>query len=1108
MPASPLRYQLLAEILSSLEAESHRFGVDQHLRWQELLSRLPEDLPPEGLREVLCPLIAGNEAEQEQFGALFRQCLERVQAIQLSPTPQVTVREEAEQHRPGPKNRLRWLLPALLLLAGLGWLKCPEEEDATLTVIPQEQLAAGEGVAAPAPDTAFLQKELPYPLDYPHDIRSLAVEPPSYASELFRRYHWLIKSTLLLLLAALLWTLLRWREQRRRKLIAELDTRVRPPYIWNIRIKDLDAPELGEDFTSVLNRLRRRTGDESYYLDIPRTIAETVRRAGFAALSYGQHTRPPEYLLLIDRQGAANHRAQLFDTLCQSFRDNGVHVDRFFFDGDLRSCRSEAFPDGLSLQELQHKHPASRLLILSNGYQLLSPLSGQLSKWTEILRRWKQRTLLSPTPTDSWGRREARLGELFILLPASLQALGFLVEELDAGEEVRPDAWRQTVGDAPARPIELQGGLIATLRDYYSEELLQWIAACAVYPSLHYDLTRYLGGRLGLTVSIAHLMELSRLPWFAQGKIPGEARAVLLDYLEREHPGVLLATRQALHELLQQNQPPADSLAYEEFRMSAALNEWLITKDKQRKKALEQEVAGLLDKGVEADFTVVKYLDRERSPLDFVVPDAWKKYLHRGGHRALGFRDIWRDLLRWALPLWLLAAGLAFAWWQPPTLHCAGALTPYKEMNLCLDSEEDEVLYREFLLRDSIDQGYLPTFALPFPDLARPSLDSMRRMYRANTAVALYNRALPYARSAVRLQAAGDEATARVQKDSACLFFERGLAFDSSNYDLKQAGAWCKGPLTPALPSDTSGNSGPASNSSTTTVLTPALPSDTSGNSEPASNSSTTTVLTPALPSDTSGNSVVNPGSGRAYPPGFEYLAADMVRIPGGEFDRGDLFGDGDSDEKPVHRVRVNSFYLSRYEVTQAQWKAVMGDNPSSFKGCDNCPVESVSWNEAQEYLKRLNQRTGGNFRLPTEAEWEYAAREKGRKVRFGNGKDIADPREMNFDGSKDYKKSYSVAGEYREKTVPVNSFAPNALGLYNMSGNVWEWCSDWYGSDYYRQFEGRTADNPKGPASGKYRVCRGGSWYNAPFGCRAAGRDGDTPDGRRISLGFRLAQD
>ena len=218
----------------------------------------------------------------------------------------------------------------------------------------------------------------------------------------------------------------------------------------------------------------------------------------------------------------------------------------------------------------------------------------------------------------------------------------------------------------------------------------------------------------------------------------------------------------------------------------------------------------------------------------------------------------------------------------------------------------------------------------------------------------------------------------------------------------------------------------------------------------------------------------------------------------------GDTFGDGDASEKPIHKVTVPDFHLCKYPVTQAQWKKIMGDNPAHFKG-DDLPVEQVSWDHAQAFLKKLNAKTGQEYRLPSEAEWEYAAREGGKKVRFGNGKDIADPKEMNFDGTKEYKEPYSAIGEYREKTTPVSQFKPNALGLHDMSGNVWEWCQDVWHEDYKGAPNDGTAWEQGGDST--RRVVRGGSWLNIPLDCRAAFRSRFDTDFRGIVSGFRLAR-
>jgi formylglycine-generating enzyme required for sulfatase activity len=224
-------------------------------------------------------------------------------------------------------------------------------------------------------------------------------------------------------------------------------------------------------------------------------------------------------------------------------------------------------------------------------------------------------------------------------------------------------------------------------------------------------------------------------------------------------------------------------------------------------------------------------------------------------------------------------------------------------------------------------------------------------------------------------------------------------------------------------------------------------------------------------------------------------FASQMKYISSGTFQMGS--NDGESDEKPTHSVTLSSFYMSQYEVTQKQWRDIMGTNPSYFKDCDNCPVEQVSWNEIQDFLQKLNTKTGKNYRLPTEAEWEYACR-AGTTTTFNTGDNLTTA-QANYDGNYPWK-NYPK-GEYRQKTTPVDSFSPNAWGLYDMHGNVWEWCSDWYGS-----YSSGAVTNPKGPSTGTNRVLRGGSWDYYAVSCRSADRLSDTPDDRSNSYGFRIA--
>jgi eukaryotic-like serine/threonine-protein kinase len=236
-------------------------------------------------------------------------------------------------------------------------------------------------------------------------------------------------------------------------------------------------------------------------------------------------------------------------------------------------------------------------------------------------------------------------------------------------------------------------------------------------------------------------------------------------------------------------------------------------------------------------------------------------------------------------------------------------------------------------------------------------------------------------------------------------------------------------------------------------------------------------------------------------PTSIAKLVSDMVSIPGGSFMMGCSPGDDmcRDEESPRHRVTLSAFKLGKFEVTQAQWQAVMNNNPSHFKNCDNCPVENVNWNDAQEFIVKLNQITGKRFRLPTEAEWEYAAR-GGTNTRFYTGNCLS-TQQANYHGN--YPASGCSTGNYREKTLPVGSFSSNGFGLYDMHGNVWEWCSDWYGA--YRR---GSQTNPRGSSTGAYRVFRGGSWYYDAQYCRVSNRLRRRPADRFDYLGFRLAHD
>jgi formylglycine-generating enzyme required for sulfatase activity len=224
----------------------------------------------------------------------------------------------------------------------------------------------------------------------------------------------------------------------------------------------------------------------------------------------------------------------------------------------------------------------------------------------------------------------------------------------------------------------------------------------------------------------------------------------------------------------------------------------------------------------------------------------------------------------------------------------------------------------------------------------------------------------------------------------------------------------------------------------------------------------------------------------------------EFVYVPAGNFEMGcggSCAGQCDADEKPAHRVQLGGFWLAKTTVTQGQWQKVMGGNPAYFKKGDDYPVEQVSWDDSQEFIRRLNAQSGVNYRLPTEAEWEYACRAGGKELAYGTE-------------SGDLISSAANTSEAGiGSTTPVGKYRPNALGLYDMSGNVWQWVQDSYTQYGSSEYAALGAVDPVQNRSGADRVFRGGGWHGDAESARCSYRDYFAPSRRLVSLGFRLAR-
>ncbi|NJL47281.1 MAG: SUMF1/EgtB/PvdO family nonheme iron enzyme [Leptolyngbyaceae cyanobacterium SM2_5_2] len=255
---------------------------------------------------------------------------------------------------------------------------------------------------------------------------------------------------------------------------------------------------------------------------------------------------------------------------------------------------------------------------------------------------------------------------------------------------------------------------------------------------------------------------------------------------------------------------------------------------------------------------------------------------------------------------------------------------------------------------------------------------------------------------------------------------------------------------------------------------------------------------------------LVNPPKTHTVPLG-ENVALTLVYMPGGTFLMGSPEGEGYSVEKPQHEVSIEAFWLGQFPVTQAQYEAVIGRNPATFRLGDNHPVETVSWRDAVAFCERLTELTKLESRLPSEAEWEYACRAgTPTPTPFHTGPtittDLANYRGTDWDyGGQIYSGAYGPGphGIFRQQTTPVGQFLPNAFGLYDMHGNVWEWCAD----HYHESYEGAPTTSTPWLSSDEnsFRLLRGGSWFDPPDFCRSAYRYRISPDYRAYHFGFRV---
>lgn len=939
-----------------------------------------------------------------------------------------------------------------------------------------------------------------------------------------------LRVLLLLLLLALGLGLWKWWQKRLKK---EEDTVLKterpqvPPFTWELNLQATENVRWTDAFYLIANQLRRRSESERWFLNIPKTIQKSIEKGGLIKFQFKAGTQSNDYLVLLDINHSRNHRALLYDLIIKQLAAHQVHVERFYYNRDLRLCWNEQYPEGIRIADVQHRFSTYRLLIFGSAAQLLSTKDGTWAAWSKLFDAWRQKVILTTKPIAQWDKDEATLASKFLLLPATLSGMLALVEQLEADD--KPDflLWKKRKEEA-LRPINLpEKDIVQTLQSYFDvftedsvdERLSYWIAACAIFPQLNFELTLHLGAMICPDLlNTDNLFKINRLQWFQVGEIPTEARKELLAFLRKEQPDLERKVRQSIQMILDNSAPPEGSAAAEEHQMRRLENQLMLIlpEEKAQRLKLRRQIKAL---DAKQDALVAEQIEKEEAEEEKMKAPTW---LQRNSR--------WMTFL-WAVfyvALFIATVLLAF-FWNPRFMDCSDCtMIEYKNERYAIENAAD---YMTFMTNAVADLHLAPDSVaiieanntafdkinedLQHCDLAKigdvgmafdvekllKNLDTIKAHAPEKAQYLYHNIAIEYYNSGMAIfNSQRDPITASVAAD----YFYGGLDFVKKQQVAK---------LDSLIPDFENMIRLTENLIEYRTDTTKILPKEINKKDKKEPKSAPTIKKLSDIKRESKLPDIKMERPGLATIPTLverengtaqiQYSAKDlnleMVFVQGGTFMMGSDEKDAYSTEKPQHKVTVPSFYIGKYEVTQKQWREVMGKDPDklSFKGCDDCPVEGVNWDDIQDFLAALNKKfphsSGRAYRLPSEAEWEYAAR--GGVAAMKNNYIYAGSN--NIDEVAWY---YDTNSE--QKTHPVGKKKPNSLGIYDMSGNVWEWCQDTWHKDYNGAPDNGSAWEGKDTSR---RVLRGGSWGNGSNDCRVSDRDNDRPDYRNDDLGFRF---
>lgn len=1120
-------------LIQQLRAAGFSVGTDTCLHIQTLLQQLQtmQQLPAsaEQMAAYIQPLVSCNAEQQQTFVPLY---LQWWHGSQVAPNvaPPLTNQAVIQTHtKPASLNLVDFananirsvtavvVVMLLSVIAGVWFFN--HNQGTELSVVKQEQASPEEQVA-PNEKTAedkqirdpALQipiKPIPEKYNKPQvrsDILPLVLDEQGLRQQQVIRQ--LISAFPLVVLLAI-WA---WYYWRRRYYLNKHKADKNSPLQYLVSAKHRLQPFSWLDFTKGLGRSKLL---QSRRYDINKTVDASLRQAGLFVPVYAHRRTPISIVMLVDRCHSDDLQGELALILANELRAQGLAVDDYEFNQDPRFCYSRSARHArISLQKLLAQQSESHLLLISDGQALFHPFRRELLPWAKTAFSPFAHKILLTTTQAHWGRQESLLSTQlgFHISPFSSEGLQAVHQWLgtDKGKAASGDGqWfqqhtlllpalirfdaEQWLSSTPVEGYHFTQ-LVSQLRLYCGPKGVTLLAACAVYPEILPTLTNVLNVKLFPYESAKEkeqrLLRLNQLPWCRLAHMPDYLRQDFIAWLAAQPSINALNSLQNVVRIYQEifaelgNTPWQTSATTQQAN---ALLRFAPQQAKQSRKAIKQ---------FQRYFTQwLKHTPNTSQWADRIFIDAMLTAPTQK-HTLFIPQRLANALNGRAKPYRFYAASLAIT-----ALTCAGLMLLWQPL---LASAVTSVLVKQMVQQAGQTQVQLVASNQAELGVATVQRQLMEYGFRVEQSSAAERLSLTNTTEQSITENKLTYAPNNERHAQQIITLMQQLYGSQTQWHSE---------VDSRLPANTIRlplASPPQSSSVFTDPLVTPLPDDfTLLSPSQAEHPSAATQS-----SDESTSQVETSNTSIQLPDGSLLLEPTMVAIPAGEF----LMGSteeavqknlADSDELPQHKVTIGGFYMSATEVTFAQYeqfaKATQRNIPDDEGwGRGDRPVINVRWDDAQAYTQWLAEQTGKHYRLPTEAEWEYAAR-AGTQTAFNTG-DCLTAQQANFDARfafNDCEKSDS----YLQKTVAVGSYPANAFGLFDMHGNVWEWTADCWHGDY----NGAPIDGAAWEASNEgdcsRHMVRGGSWLTVPGYARSANRDWDNLNGTLDFVGFRLAR-